>query len=79
MDLAVGSLDEPALLKPVSHFAVESRIASTDASDGPADEPDNDERIITSSVARPTATTSSRASKPRVRASAKPLKHWNAR
>jgi len=34
MDLSVGSLDDPAELKPVSHFAVESRIASWHAEDG---------------------------------------------
>ena len=47
MDLAVGSFDEPALLKPVSHFAVESRIASWHAPDGLAEERlDNNERIV---------------------------------
>jgi hypothetical protein len=34
MDLSVGSLDEPGSLKPISHFAVESRIASWHAADG---------------------------------------------
>ena len=34
MDLSVGSFDHPALLKPVSHFAVESRIPSWHAPDG---------------------------------------------
>lgn len=34
MDLSVGSLDEPALVAPTSHFAVESRIASWHADDG---------------------------------------------
>ena len=34
MDLSVGSLDEPAAVKPVSHFAVESRIAGWHADDG---------------------------------------------
>jgi hypothetical protein len=34
MDLSVGSLDEPGALKPVSHFAVESRIAEWHAPDG---------------------------------------------
>jgi hypothetical protein len=34
MDLSVGSLDEPAALTPVSHFAVESRIANWHADDG---------------------------------------------
>jgi hypothetical protein len=34
MDLAVGSLDDPGLLKPTAHFAVESRIAAWHAADG---------------------------------------------
>ena len=34
MDLSVGSLDEPAAIVPVSHFAVESRIAVWHADDG---------------------------------------------
>ena len=34
MDLAVGSLDDPASLTPVSHFAVESRIANWHGEDG---------------------------------------------
>ena len=34
MDLSVGSLDDPAALTPVSHFAVESRIANWHAEDG---------------------------------------------
>jgi hypothetical protein len=34
MDLSVGSLDDPAAVKPVSHFAVESRIAAWHADDG---------------------------------------------
>jgi hypothetical protein len=34
MDLSVGSLDDPAALTPVSHFAIESRIASWHAEDG---------------------------------------------
>jgi len=34
MDLSVGSFDDPALLRPVSHFAVESRIANWHADDG---------------------------------------------
>lgn len=38
MDLAVGSLDDPWALKPVSHFAVESRIAAWHADDGLPDE-----------------------------------------
>lgn len=34
MDLSVGSFDEPALLTPTSHFAVEMRIANWHADDG---------------------------------------------
>ena len=34
MDIAVGSLDDPASVKPTSHFAVESRIAAWHAPDG---------------------------------------------
>ena len=34
MDLSVGCFDEPALLTPVSHFAIETRIANWHADDG---------------------------------------------
>ena len=34
MDLSIGSLDEPSLMKPTEHFAVESRIAAWHAPDG---------------------------------------------
>jgi len=34
MDLSVGSLDDPAAVAPVLHFAVESRIANWHADDG---------------------------------------------
>jgi hypothetical protein len=34
MDLTVGSLDEPAAFKPISHFAVESRLAPWHVDDG---------------------------------------------
>jgi hypothetical protein len=34
MDLSVGSLDEPSRVRPVSHFAVESRIAAWHVEDG---------------------------------------------
>jgi hypothetical protein len=34
MDLSVGSFDHPELLRPVAHFAVESRIAPWHAADG---------------------------------------------
>jgi hypothetical protein len=34
MDLSVGSLDEPGAVTPMSHFAVESRVAAWHAPDG---------------------------------------------
>ena len=34
MDLSVGSLDDPAAVKPTSHFAVETRIAAWHGDDG---------------------------------------------
>ena len=34
MDLSVGSFDDPGALRPVSHFAIESRIASWHVDDG---------------------------------------------
>jgi hypothetical protein len=34
MDLSVGSLDQPELLRPTEHFAVESRIANWHVEDG---------------------------------------------
>ena len=34
MDLSVGSLDAPAALTPVSHFAIESRIANWNGEEG---------------------------------------------
>jgi hypothetical protein len=34
IDVSVGSLDDPAVLRPASHFAVESRIARWHADDG---------------------------------------------
>ncbi len=34
MDLSVGSLDDPSLIKPSEHFAVESRLAAWHAPDG---------------------------------------------
>jgi hypothetical protein len=34
MDISVGSLDHPEVMKPVSHFAVESRIAAFHTEDG---------------------------------------------
>ena len=34
MDLSVGSLDDPTAIKPVSHFAVESRVTDWHVEDG---------------------------------------------
>jgi hypothetical protein len=34
MDISIGSLDDPAAIKPTTHFGVESRIASWHAEDG---------------------------------------------
>lgn len=46
MDLSVGSLDDPSVLKPVSHWAVESRVANWHADDGlPGHRLDANERI----------------------------------
>ncbi len=46
MDLAVGSLDDPAALKPVAHYAVESRIERWHAEDGlPGHRLDASERL----------------------------------
>lgn len=47
MDLAVGSLDDPAAITPTTHFAVESRIANWHAPDGLAEQRlDSNERIV---------------------------------
>jgi hypothetical protein len=47
MDLSVGSLDDPAAFKPVSHFAVETRVAPWHADDGlPGERLDQNERIV---------------------------------
>jgi hypothetical protein len=46
MDLTAGSLDDPSLLKPTAHFAIESRIAAWHADDGlPGERLDANERI----------------------------------
>ncbi len=34
MDLSIGSLDDPSLVRPTTHFAVESRIDAWHADDG---------------------------------------------
>jgi len=46
MDLSVGSLDDPAALRPVSHFATESRVERWHADDGlPGERLDTSERL----------------------------------
>jgi hypothetical protein len=46
MDLAVGSLDNPADVKPTTHFAVETRITNWHADDGlPGERLSDNERI----------------------------------
>jgi hypothetical protein len=46
MDLSVGSLDDPSLLTPVSHYSIETRIANWHADDGlPGERLDENERI----------------------------------
>lgn len=34
MDLSIGSLDDPSAVRPVSHFAIDTRIAAWHADDG---------------------------------------------
>lgn len=47
MDLSVGSLDDPSVLKPVEHSAVESRVERWHADDGlPGTRLDDNERIM---------------------------------
>lgn len=46
MDLAVGSLDEPGRIRPVSHYAIESRVEGWHADDGlPGQRLDSSERL----------------------------------
>ena len=46
LDLTVGSLDDPSLLKPTTHFSVETRIAGWHADDGlPGERLDSNQRI----------------------------------
>ena len=46
IDLSVGSLDDPAAVRPTSHFAVESRIAEWHAEDGlPGERLDENDRL----------------------------------
>ena len=47
MDLSVGSLDEPGEVRPVSHFAIESRIAAWHVDDGlPGERLADNERLV---------------------------------
>jgi hypothetical protein len=47
MDLSAGSLDDPSLLKPTEHYAVESRLAGWHADDGlPGQRLDENPRIM---------------------------------
>ena len=46
MDLSVGSLDDPSVLTPISHYAIESRIAAWHVDDGlPGERLDANPRI----------------------------------
>jgi len=46
MDVSVGSLDDPSVLHPVSHFAIESRVENWHADDGlPGDRLDASEKL----------------------------------
>ena len=46
MDLAVGSLDDPALIRPTEHFSIETRLAAWHTDDGlPGQRLDSNERI----------------------------------
>jgi hypothetical protein len=47
MDLSLGSLDDPAAVRPVSHFAVESRIASWHGADGLAEQRLDEYQLLT--------------------------------
>lgn len=47
MDLSIGSLDQPEAVRPCSHFAVETRIATWHADDGlPAERLDEHQRLM---------------------------------
>jgi hypothetical protein len=46
MDLAVGSLDDPALIRPTEHFSIETRLDAWHAEDGlPGQRLDSNQRI----------------------------------
>lgn len=47
MDVSVGSLDDPGAVKPVSHFAVESRVPAWHVADGlPEDRLDTQPQLM---------------------------------
>ncbi|MBX3618811.1 MAG: GFA family protein [Rhizobacter sp.] len=47
MDLSVGSLDQPSQITPVSHFAIETRVANWHAEDGlPGQRFDEYQRLV---------------------------------
>jgi hypothetical protein len=47
IDIAVGSLDEPSRVHPVSHFAIETRVAQWHADDGlPGQRLDEHQRLV---------------------------------
>ena len=47
MDLSIGSLDEPAAVTPISHFAIESRIANWHGDDGlPGERIDENAKLV---------------------------------
>jgi len=47
LDLSVGSLDDPSVLTPSTHFAVESRIANWHAEDGlPGERIDENAKLV---------------------------------
>lgn len=47
MDLSIGSLDDPAAIKPTTHFGVESRIVAWHGEDGlPAERLDEHAKIM---------------------------------
>src|SRR6185436_11798278 len=47
MDLSVGSLDDPSVLTPVSHYAIETRVANWHCEDAlPGHRLDENEQIV---------------------------------
>ena len=46
LDVSVGSLDDPSVLQPTAHFALESRVANWHADDGlPGERLDTSEKL----------------------------------